>query len=371
MQGKTEMRATPIRGGLKRRFSLAAAFSLTALSLSACGTIPTPISVATYAVDGISYIVSGKSLTDHGISYVMGQDCALLRPFWGDPICKDQEGEEDSGTAVVDAGGVVGQETEDAFDPTVTLVAFNGHGGPVTRAPRLAPVDPVELATLDPLNAAGWAPVGSEGPASAGKLREDMPVEALADFATAAGATEDKTVQPPVIKQEAPKQIAAVPPVVRDPVVRDPVVRERGEPVRLEPVAEGSSVPRKPAMALVNALAGPGAMVVPDAGNPQVHDLVMVIGSFADPKRAHRRAKALAELEPVVLDADVNGQKRYRVALGPFPEHEKRLVRAIVTDAGIDDAWALRLHRESLDGIPARKKSWPAIGEALALLTAQ
>ena len=39
------------------------------------------------AADGVSYMATGKSTTDHAISAVAGQDCALLRPLKEQAIC--------------------------------------------------------------------------------------------------------------------------------------------------------------------------------------------------------------------------------------------------------------------------------------------
>jgi hypothetical protein len=46
--------------------------------------------IASYAADGVSYIGTGKSVTDHGISAAVGRDCALLRIIKGKSICKDE-----------------------------------------------------------------------------------------------------------------------------------------------------------------------------------------------------------------------------------------------------------------------------------------
>lgn len=48
------------------------------LLLAGCG-LPPVIVVASYALDGVSYVATGKSVTDHAISAVSGQDCALHR----------------------------------------------------------------------------------------------------------------------------------------------------------------------------------------------------------------------------------------------------------------------------------------------------
>lgn len=57
--------------------------------LSGCG-LPAAVTIASYAADGVSYIATGKSVSDHGISAVTGRDCALFRIIKGKSICKDE-----------------------------------------------------------------------------------------------------------------------------------------------------------------------------------------------------------------------------------------------------------------------------------------
>ena len=57
--------------------------------LSGCG-LPPAVVIASYAADGVSYVGTGKSVTDHGISAAVGRDCALLRIIKGKAICKDE-----------------------------------------------------------------------------------------------------------------------------------------------------------------------------------------------------------------------------------------------------------------------------------------
>ena len=59
-----------------------------ALSVSAC-TMPTPVSVVTMGFDAVSYAVSGKTVTDHGVSLAVGRDCALVRILEGG-ICAEE-----------------------------------------------------------------------------------------------------------------------------------------------------------------------------------------------------------------------------------------------------------------------------------------
>ena len=49
---------------------------------------------ASTAADIFSYLTTGKSVTDHGISMALEKDCALLRVLDG-PICIEEEEEEE------------------------------------------------------------------------------------------------------------------------------------------------------------------------------------------------------------------------------------------------------------------------------------
>ncbi len=56
--------------------------------LSGCG-LPPAVMIASYAADGVSYVATGKSVSDHGISEVTGRDCAVFRIIKGESVCKD------------------------------------------------------------------------------------------------------------------------------------------------------------------------------------------------------------------------------------------------------------------------------------------
>ncbi len=55
--------------------------------LTGCG-VPVAVSVASYAADGASFLSTGRSVTDHGISILLQEDCALFRAVKGQPVCK-------------------------------------------------------------------------------------------------------------------------------------------------------------------------------------------------------------------------------------------------------------------------------------------
>jgi len=66
--------------------------------------LPAGVVIASYAADGVSYVATGKSVTDHGLSAVTGHDCALFRPiFRQKPIC-DTTDTEQGNTVLVENG---------------------------------------------------------------------------------------------------------------------------------------------------------------------------------------------------------------------------------------------------------------------------
>jgi len=65
------------------------------MTLTGCG-LPPVITVASTVADGFSYMVSGKSVSDHALSATTAQDCAMLRLLDGDDICIDYAGDADT-----------------------------------------------------------------------------------------------------------------------------------------------------------------------------------------------------------------------------------------------------------------------------------
>ncbi len=55
--------------------------------LAAGCAMPPALTIASLAADGISYIATGKSTTDHALSAIASEDCALVRAVQEQPIC--------------------------------------------------------------------------------------------------------------------------------------------------------------------------------------------------------------------------------------------------------------------------------------------
>jgi hypothetical protein len=75
----------------RRSAGIMLAVSSGVLFLSAC-VLPPSVQIASWVADGVSYIITQKSLTDHGISFITQRDCALWRGIKGEAICRDPGG---------------------------------------------------------------------------------------------------------------------------------------------------------------------------------------------------------------------------------------------------------------------------------------
>ncbi|PCJ61580.1 MAG: hypothetical protein COA65_01100 [Rhodospirillaceae bacterium] len=66
-------------------FRLALPF-LATLTASGCA-LPPVVTVASFAADGVSYVMSGRTVSDHVLSYAVQEDCAVYRVVKGESIC--------------------------------------------------------------------------------------------------------------------------------------------------------------------------------------------------------------------------------------------------------------------------------------------
>ena len=69
-------------------------------SLSGCA-IPPALTIASFVVNAASYSATGKSVSDHGLSAMVGEDCALWRALADRKVCRDNEAEP-AGPAVAE-----------------------------------------------------------------------------------------------------------------------------------------------------------------------------------------------------------------------------------------------------------------------------
>jgi hypothetical protein len=108
--------------------------------------LPPVYSLASFAADGISYVATGKSTTDHALSIVAGEDCAMLRALKEEAICVPGRGVPALGPvaeAPVRApsprlGDDAGGEPRRTDGPALVLVQKDAVAAPTpARAPQL------------------------------------------------------------------------------------------------------------------------------------------------------------------------------------------------------------------------------------------
>ncbi len=127
-----------------------------AISLSGCG-LPAVVSVWSTALDFASYGSTGKTVTDHGLSMVLQQDCALLRGLQGE-VCVEEGSEHASKTPVKEpetsASGRVAYLQEEANRASGGGQSWDGAVSARTRRQRAAaqrlrdrPGDPTRINT--------------------------------------------------------------------------------------------------------------------------------------------------------------------------------------------------------------------------------
>ena len=131
---------------------------LCSVLLAAC-SLPMPVQITSWALDGIAYLTTEKSVTDHGISLVAQQDCALWRGVMGEQVCRSEDGTAIA-VAAVD-GRSIGNAEGGYSSDTRTLIALAPAAGPA-----------------DPDGAAFWAadePCGGYGECRQGEARPEPP----------------------------------------------------------------------------------------------------------------------------------------------------------------------------------------------------
>jgi len=92
-------------------------------SLSGClAILPPAVQLASLALDGVSYAATGKSVTDHALSGLTDQDCAMMRVLKGQNMCLV----EDIGVENIEVAVMAQTDTvySDALDQS-QIDAFN------------------------------------------------------------------------------------------------------------------------------------------------------------------------------------------------------------------------------------------------------
>lgn len=338
-----------------------------ALFLSGCA-LPVPLQIASWALDGISFLATEKSLTDHGISIVAQKDCALWRGLKGDDVCSSYDDAETFAVAAVeqqaapaeampdeDIAAIADFETAAGKSDVEPVVAskpetrrnegdrlmisgkriwserldadlyyvigsfsnrgnarrmINKHGnlGPAVMASRMDGVEVYRVAV---------------GPFSSNQKRAMFLELKRAGIGNAWAMRVDHSAWRLANQQE-----------LADPTETIAVVPSQPKPaVELDEVAETPTV--DPELA-------PSSELI----DGDMHYLV--IGSFSNVRNAEMLADSKASLSPRVVISRISGEQRHRVVLGPYAKDEIAQARRLASDKGIDRIWALQLDSDHI-----------------------
>lgn len=308
------------------------------LALGACGG-PIELTVAKLAGDLISYVTTGKSTTDHAVSIVAAQDCALHRPLFDQDVCKDEDTileEEAAALAVMGEPEIKGEiraarpeiyavnapaeNWSRPADMTATPIIKTDlpPRASVSEAALDAPVAPVdEVATNDGLADAQPVEVASASEQldlgdvnSYGHEGNVLDPQAEADAAIAGYVPDAKPAEP------------ALSGTVTAALVDTTVMTDDGTTVSapIDVTKDGQG------------LAG-DVLAAPLPGD------YVILASFTDKLRAQKALEIYHEYQPRLLNALVSGRTYMRVAVGPLSAEHANDLRLLAAKKGVKDPW--------------------------------
>ena len=270
---------------------------LVPLLLGGCG-LPLGVKIASLFANGVSLLTTEKTLGDHGLSAVAGQDCAVWRGLKGENICHDNDIDA---MACAEAGGQTQAPPEGQTDGSAnTVEAEDTHGSPGE-----------ELAGVE---------VASGG-IEATEETETVPEEVVPRPARASDTDPDGLSEEAVAGVEvAAKGSNAEPDLTEAKEERPPP-----PPGPAFPMAEGPAPVREKAKARGGTF--------------------FVIASYLGISDAERFGRRQTALSTIVLAGTAKGQPVFRVAIGPVVRTHHRDLRADLVHAGFHDVWALKLRK--------------------------
>ena len=246
--------------------------------LSGCA-LPVPLQIASWALDGFSLLATQKSITDHGLSIVAQQDCALWRGVTEGAVCR----EDDPMTILVEQGDVI-----DGNDTVET-------GSALTSVQTMLVARPTEQ---NHTVQASWQVQPKTTEVADGGVQENqqasLPVDQAENITVSVAPVSEETAEP------------------------------QWQMVSQEPASIASNID---GMTSYNA----------DPGD------YFVIGSFGVWENAKRFAESYPSLNAQILAANVVDYRVFRIVIGPYNDGNQRFLRENIREAKIEDIWAVRV----------------------------
>ena len=126
------------------------------LAVTGCA-LPVSVQIASWAASGLSYVTTGRSVSDHAVSAVASRDCALHRIILGEEICVNTN-DETEGTVIVQAEEAPQNSAERLRESLISLAegqnieAKETAASNESAADQAAPLGNTLLAVADTLN---------------------------------------------------------------------------------------------------------------------------------------------------------------------------------------------------------------------------
>ena len=286
--------------------------------------LPVPVQIASWVLDGISYLMTEKSVTDHGLSVLAQKDCAVLRGLM-DPgeFCRDFD---DGATDLADGMPYENLFTEDKIlsaeaDAEATAFAeFETAGGGDVSVP--VTTDTTELM----IDTAGHMP--EMGALTNARPTLEDSVEAAASLVSAAWILEGR-----ISLDAFPHQI-----VVHATTLEEILQSQQamlGDVEDLGPYVSGD-------VAVAQVWTVRTTRIV-ETGLEPAAGYYFVIGSFRDHANAQKLRNQYRGLTPSVLAARLDDITLYRVVVGPFVKNDEQIIKKNIFRAGIADSWAIQV----------------------------
>lgn len=124
------------------------------LLLSGCA-LPVSVQIASFAATGFSYATTGKGISDHAVSAMAEQDCAMHRIALGEEMCSETD---DKGSVVVEnspaTAAPTAEQSANRLRNSMIALAENSdkNARPASQIASLPPVNDALVAIADTLN---------------------------------------------------------------------------------------------------------------------------------------------------------------------------------------------------------------------------
>ena len=293
------------------------------IPVAVSGCIPLPVSIASTAISGLSYITTGKSSTDHVISATIEEDCALANPVFGEPVCDDIDGETPYLTVAAYPG-----DQDDSGEP---FVGFNNVDEPIgnlaAKKNAFGTTNEDRLAALARF-AGDDQPVVVQGV----ELTREGVDRLVATRVAAAPVTNRTVASAPAVAPQIPKREVILAPLAapKDAPKPSGTTAIEAPSVKARPVAEEMQT----VTADVSVVSD---RVVVESGR------YLVLGSFRSLDRAEDLAGRYLDQGARILEASIEGKTWNRVALGPMSAEKAETLRSKLGLVGGKEPWDIRL----------------------------